>query len=262
LLASSPGAASAQETGPFHVEQDLYVLLANDKGVGQERVLAPGETVIGTLVGYSAAARLAAPVSSVLAGVPVDVVEQVSLPEMRAVGATRARLGPSARIFCGTRRRPDMIASAPTGPPGKGRRFEDYVAPCLVDANRDGRVESMFLDGARWASESLLVPIAPVAYSETNDFAALDFIWITAEKGPALQLHFNHRGRELPLRGVRLGDGKKFYGARQSLRRDSWPQVVRFGSAAISVLGYEADTRRLRVRIDSGFTVEPLQLEF
>jgi hypothetical protein len=262
LLAAGAGAATAQENKPFQVNQDLYVLLANDKGVGQERVVVPGETIMGTVIGYSAAARLAEPVSSVLAGVPVDVAAQVPLPEVRPLGATRTRLGPGARIFCGTQRRPELIAAAPLGPPEKGPRFERDVAPCLVDANRDGKVESMFLDGARWASESVLVPIAPVAYSEINNFQSLDYVWITVEKGPVLRLRFNHRGRELPIRGLRLGAAKQSYSAKRTVRPGAFPQVIRFGSAAIAVLGYEPGSRKLRIRIDSGFAVEALELEF
>lgn len=267
MLAGMCVAASAEQGGPFRVEQDLYVLLAHDKGIGQERVVAPGDAIIATALGYSAAARLAAPVSVLLAGVPIDVPVQYPLPEVRPVGDTRSRLGSGARIFCGSQRRPDMIAAPPAGPRGKGRRFDEHVTPCLVDGNRDGQLESIFLVGTRWASESLLVPIPPVAYSEVNNFPALGFVQVRFEKGSALQgaaleLHLNHRGRELPVRGLRLGAARKFYPVRQTVRRDSYPQVVHYGSAAVSVLGYDPDGKRLRVRVDSGFAVQPLELAF
>lgn len=261
------GAASAEEGGSLRVEQDLYVLLANDEHVGRERIVAPGEAIHGTTLGYSAAARLAAPVSVLLAGIPIDVTVQHPLPEVRPVGDARSRLGANARIFCGTQRRPDSIAAAPAGPPGKGRRFDEYVAPCLVDGDRDGRFDSIFLAGTRWASESRPVPIPPVAYAEVTNFPALGFVQIRFEKGSALQgaaleLHFNHRGRELPIRGLRLGSAKTFYPARQTVRRDSYPQVVHYGTAAISVLGYEPDGKRVRVRVDRGFEVQPVEFAF
>lgn len=267
MLAGLCGAASAEQGGSFRVEQDLYVLLANDQGVGQERVVAPGESIIGTALGYSAAARLAEPVSVLLAGVPIDVPVRYTLPEVRPVGDTRSRLASGARIFCGSQRRPDSIAAPPAGPPGKGRRFDEYVAPCLVDGDRDGRFESIFLTGTRWASESLLVPIPPVAYSEATNFPALGFVQIRFEKGSALQgatleLHLNHRGRELPIRGLRLGAAKTFYPTKRTAQRGSYPQVVHYGSAAISVLGYEPDGKRLRVRVDRGFEIQPVELAF
>jgi hypothetical protein len=266
-LAGMCNAASAEQSSSFRVEQDLYVLLANDKDIGQERIVAPGDAILGTALGYSAAARLAAPVSVLLAGVPIDVPVQYPLPEVRPVGETRSRMGSNARIFCGSQRRPDSIAAPPAGPRGKGRRFDEYVAPCLVDGNRDGQLDSIFLAGTRWASESLLVPIPPVPFSEVTNFPALGFVQIRFEKGSALQgaalkLHFNHRGRELPIRGLRLGAAKKFYPARWTVQRDSYPQVVHYGSTAISVLGYEPDGKRLRVRVDRGFEVQPIEVAF
>jgi hypothetical protein len=266
-LAGLCNAASAEQGGSLRVEQDLYVLLANDEHIGRERTVAPGEAILATALGYSAAARLAAPVSVLLAGVPIDVPVQYPLPEVRPVGDSRSRLGPGARIFCGSQRRPDNIAAPPVGPRGKGRRFDEYVAPCLVDGNGDGQLDSIFLSGTRWASESVLAPIPPVPFSEVTNFPALGFVQIRFEKGSALQgaaleLHFNHRGREMPIRGLRLGAPKKFYPARRTVQRDSYPQVVHFGSAAISVLGYEPDGKRLRVRVDRGFEVQPFEVAF
>lgn len=258
--ASVAGGAAAQAKEPFQVTQDLYVILPGSRA-GADWTVAPGETVLRGTIGYSAAAKPAEPVSAHLAGVQVDVAADIPLPEMRPSSATRARLGADARIFCGSQRRPDMIAAPPSGPPGRGRRFDDYVYPCLVDGDRDGKLESIFLGGVRWASESLLVPIAPIAYSEQKNVPLMGSVWITYEKGGDLQLHAVYGGHVLPIRGVRLGAERKHYPAERNVRRSSYPFVVPYGSAAISVLGFEPDGGKLRIRVDRAFEIEPLELD-
>lgn len=266
----SAGSAAAQEAGPFRVTQDRYVLLPGGQSVGVERTVTPREEIMRTSIGYSAAAQIAEPVSVMLAGVPIDLTGALPLPEVRPSGGTRDRVGRDARIFCGTERRVDHIAAPPPKPHPTGRRFEKHVTPCLVDADRDGRLESAFLVGTKWASDRLLVQVPPVAYEEVKDIPLPgSSAWVTFEKGallqgPILRLNVSMFGRPLPLAAVKLGTGKERKGVavERTIRREVYPDDLAFGAARITLLGYEPEGRQLRVRVDQPFERADLGFEF
>jgi hypothetical protein len=205
-----------------------------------------------------------------LAGVPIDLRDSLPLPEVRPSGGTRDRVGRDARIFCSTERRVDHIAASAPDPHPPGRRFEKHVTPCLVDTDRDGRLESAFLVGTKWASDRLLVTIPPVAYKEVTDIPLPgSAAWITFEKGallqgPILRLNVTMFGRPLPLAAVKLGTGKerKRFAIERSIRREAYPDDLAFGAARITLLGYEPEGRQLRVRVDQPFERADLDFEF
>jgi hypothetical protein len=266
-LLAAPSVAAAQEIRPFSVAQDLYILLpgGGDDGVGVERTVVPGDELLRTGIAYSAAARLSGPISLLASGVPIDVPATLPLPEVRALGTTRDRLPRGTRIFCGTQRLVANIASPPPpGPHPKGKRFQKHVMPCFVDADGDSRLESAFLVGTRWAQDIVILPIEPVAFQEVNDIP-LPASWasISFEKS-ALKLNVTMFGQALPLNAVKLGQrgDRKRFPVERSIKKEVYPHEISFGAALITLIGYEPEGRKLRVRLDHGFDRAELDFEF
>jgi hypothetical protein len=93
--------------------------------------------------------------------------------------------------------------------------------------------------------------------------------WVTFEKGallqgPILSLHVTMFGNPLPLAAVKLGAGKerKRFPVERAIKKEVYPDEIRFGAATISLLGYEPEGRKLRIRVDHGFDRAELDFEF
>lgn len=87
-----------------------------------------------------------------------------------------------------------------------GSKFENTVRFCFVDADRDGRLEKVFLGGAKDAAHQTPVAITPVAY-ETSYFVPRhqeDEVRVVYKK-------FNPENRRVTLELQVVRDGKEEY---------------------------------------------------
>ncbi len=263
-LAGLQGSAlMAQDPAPFRVEFDKFAILAGGGPVGEERTVVPRDEVLRTNVGYSSAARLAAPLSLTIAGLPLNLPAGELMLEGAPRGETRDRLGRDARTFCG----PPM-ESLPRPAHGEPR-YRDPTFLCLVDANGDQRFEAAFLVGTRRAPDIVIMNIPATPYvGESNLPLPGSTAWVTFEQGaalqgPVLELHVNMFGRPAYIRGVNIvtQGRRQFFPIERTVRRSVYPHTIAFGDAQIAILDYVPEGRHLRLRVDQPFATAVMQLE-
>jgi hypothetical protein len=263
--------ARAQEpVSPFDVEIDRLVVLAGGGPIGQERTVERDEVVMRTRIGYSAAAIPARPLSITLADVPITIAAQYPLFEASVRGNTRATLGRDTRVFCGQRQDTKGIR-IPKGLRGPGRRFQNEIQPCLVDRDDDRSFDAIILVGARWPSDRLVVPVEPLSYELMRDIPIPDSdLTVTFKRhspawGWVLQLGGRLLGTPYELRSIRLrppeGAWQGFDGF-PGVGKGIFPNVIEFGAARISVLAYDSDAHRVRLRIDRPFETADVELKY
>jgi hypothetical protein len=268
LLAMETGSLQAQEQTPFRVEFDRLVLLAGGADADAERVVVPGDEILRTRIGYAATARLAAPMSAVVAGTTLQLPADADLIEARPRGATRRTVGPNARVFCASPHSAATKGSSNVEQPEA--RSTVSGSPCLVDADGDHQFESAFLLGAQIPSGRSLPPLPSRApYSESTNVPLPDsYAWITFERGaalqgPVLELHVNLFGRAPAIRGIRVridGD-ERFFPIERTVRRSTYPHTITFAGAQVEILGYTSEGRHLQVRVAHPFETAPLKLD-
>jgi hypothetical protein len=247
---------------------DRFVVLAGGGPMGDERIVSRNTVVMRTLLGYSGATVPADDVSVSLAGAPIRFAAQTQLLEASFKDSTRETLGETTRVFCAL---PQLTSGFPPQRlrPGVGRRYRDQVRPCLVDRNNDGRFEGALLLGTRWSSDWLVVPIEPVAYAPPVDIPlpaselTVTFLYHSPVQGWVLQLGGRFLARPFNLIGIKLrppGGTQRQYDGLTGVGASTYPRLIEYGAARISILGYDDHAHEVRLRIDHPF--ETAQVEF
>lgn len=264
LLASGTVRSQGQSPPPkfpYHLFFDSYSLLAGDARTGVERMVAFGETVMTTRLGYAEAARSAEPISLTLADTPIAIPAGATLLRARADGGAISSLPQGSRIFCAAPMRLPETRDQD--------RLSAEVQPCFVDTNGDSRFDLAFLSGTRRGVDRWMLPYAATYTVERdlplpNSAARVSYQQGALLRGPALALEITFMGRVLDLAAIRANaDGRmrNFPMGRGVTGRGDYPLIIRFAGAQISILGYEPESQRVRLRIDHDFESSPVEFD-
>jgi hypothetical protein len=268
--AASPAQAQARriETA-FNVQPVSFVVLPGGGPVGEEREVEQGAVIMRTRIGYSAVAVPQRDVPLTLADVAITITAGTRLFEATPLSDTRRSLGEGVRIFC-DREQDSRGAQPPSRGRGLGRRFQVEIRPCLLDRDRDGRFDSAILIGARWPQDWRITEIPAVFYNEANGVPipnselSVYFTGGALFSGASLQLGGRIMGVNLITGAVRVQtmDAARRTDGSQGVAADAYPNVVTFGSARISILRYDRELRRVRLRVDQTFDTMRLLFNF
>jgi hypothetical protein len=263
--------AAAPDAGlkPYRVTTSQLVMVAGGADVvGAERTVGDGDAVLTAPLGVREAAELGGSVDLAIAGLPVRLDAGAILPRAAATGGEMGALPASALVFCERGRAfPEAARGSKDNP--LGIRLERYGEYCLVDFEGDGSFDRAFLSGTRWPDDRRMVAIAPLRYAQRNNqplgnaFARVRFRPSGTVWGRSLMLDIEFGGVPIPLLAVWFGEKghRDRYPVMRSVKRGAYPAEATYGTAVITLLGYDEAARRLKVRVDKPFATSPIELE-
>lgn len=256
----SPGVA---QLSAYQIEPGPLSMLAGGGETGRVLTVVRGDVLLDTGLAHSEAARLDSGVRMTLAGAPIALPPGEVLLKVKARGGAVDTLPKGRQIFCA----PEVPA-----PARSGDRYRKRIAPCFVDRDGDGRLDSAFLHGARKPADlTMAVLRAPISYSRRDNVpipgakAQVLYMKGAALQGPVLEFRLTIGGQEVPIRGVRMPGAKgprQWFPIERTVKRSAYPHTIAFGAAEIAILGFVQEERRLTIRVDKLFETAPMAFDY
>lgn len=262
------GAAALFLVAPFHSQAEptgqdwridlapLRILASGHEEIGIERIVHPGDEIMRTAIGVPAAAELSGGIQFQTAGENWGAPAGTYMASAKVISSSAGTQVNAQRTFCGREFRST----------GNRARVKARVRFCVTDADADGNLDHAFLVGARKPEDAAVRPITPVAYQYRENLPLPNSsLRVTFYKPPARALDFN--GHTLDVRPTlfgkdwgaverihtRVGGKSSSFKAYQSVGGDSYPRIIQFGTARISILAFNKETSEMRVRVEHGF---------
>ncbi|MCH7862564.1 hypothetical protein ACQKOH_03835 [Sphingomonas sp. NPDC092331] len=131
--------------------------------IGKTLTLKPGEELMRATVKQSQKLTLLAPVKVSIDKFTDEIAAGEELTAVVAPEATQARVGGKGLYFCGRDQRGRSgLGAALLG--GLGSKFMPIVRFCFIDGDQDGKLDQVFLAGAKDQTLQKAIPIDAVAY--------------------------------------------------------------------------------------------------
>jgi len=270
-------AAAPAQAGQYRVGLAGMVILPAEapNAAGSERRLMPGDTVMRAPLGWFHTAAIAEDVTVEIAGVSETITP---LSQLWAVisrrGGDLSSLAEGAPIFCGELRTNAVAAVASSltlGLSSVATRVARQRRFCLVDSDSDGRFDRAFLVGAKRAPDQIMVPITPVAYREARNvpIGEGNHIEIGYSGGGLLgsanfPVGFYVGGVRQPIDLMLTGDGRGIVrtSAAPNFRSRRIPMAVTIGSAQVTVLAFDSQSKGATIRYDRDFQWTPVSVSY
>jgi hypothetical protein len=273
------GRVEAEPTAPAPTAGDLKSFRVDDF----EKVIIPsnkdsylGRTVqlktdrsemVHIKLGYKFVALNEAAINAVVGGIPFATSPGSRFTRRNAKGGRLAELAPTALILCQEpyqRNLAQSLASASTlGLTQLAARYAEMVQLCAVDEDRDGKIEKLFLGGAKQQQDLEFTVIDPVPYQYRENFEVKDAeIVLTLVKRlwgtPVIVAFVNGPSGPIEVSRLRLEmngvmTNQEFM---MVIRKDKLPQEVKLGSAVFSVTKYDAEAGTADVEFSKFFDTQ------
>lgn len=131
---------------------------------GQPFVARKGEVVLRAKVFDTEVVTLDAPVSVAIAKFSQEIAAGTRLDPVLVPPRTSKLTGAKGRFYCGENQRTrSKFAEAMIG--DMFSKYESAVRFCFVDTDDDGKLDRVFLAGAKDKADQAALTIAPVAYT-------------------------------------------------------------------------------------------------
>lgn len=215
-----------------------------------EFTVEKGDVIHVQPVGTEASAVLAGDLKLSIAGRALEIARGTPLNMARSVeGRAAAALGEAA-VFCASPSSnwgvADGIANLATlGLFASAKRFDATVQFCLVDGDRDGRVEKAFLAGARRPEDQAPVDIAPTPV-EVRIMAPLPGTSEARIRYVGAANLFGNMIFQLEI--VENGAALFFNNNRTAVSKKTLPAPVEVFGARFEVVSVDPATKALRIR--------------
>lgn len=247
--------AAAGDLKSFRVDDFERVVIPSNKDsyLGRTVQLKTDRSeMVHIKLGYKFVALNEAGINASVGGIPFAVSPGARFTRRNAKGGRLAELAPNALILCQApyqRNLAQSLAAASTlGLTQLAARYAEMVQLCAVDEDRDGKIEKLFLGGAKQQQDLEFTAINPVPYQyrenfEVNDaeitLSLLKRLWGT----PVIVADLNGPGGPVEFSRLRLDmngvmTNQQFM---MVIRKDKLPQEVNLGSAIFSVTKYDAE---------------------
>lgn len=236
------------------------ILPGEDKlAPGSEITVRKGEVFYSRPVGRAFMAVLGGELTLSIAGKSVTLPAGTQLNVARNIvvsGKAAGHIDDSARVYCtptkGNWNMAKGVANLLTlSLFASSQRTDPFTQFCVVDSDRDSRVEKAFLAGARKAEDLQPVTIEPTPIAVSRNVplpgeseARLRFaggVGITG-KNLGIDLEVVEEGKELT-----------YSNGRTYLSKSKLPKDVNIFGASFTVLSYDSETKEARIRWNSGF---------
>lgn len=203
-------------------------------------------------LGYRFVAMNEGAINAVVGGISFTAPAGSQFTRRNARGGRLAELAPNALILCQEayqRNLAQSLAAASTlGLTQLAARYSEMVQLCAVDEDRDGKIEKLFLGGAKQAQDLEFTAIHPVPYQYRENFEVDDaeitlFLVKRLWGSPVLLAGLNGPRGAVGLSRLMFDmDGAMRYQETTiKIRKDNLPQEVKLGSAVFSVTKYDAE---------------------
>lgn len=269
--------AAPAHAGQYRVSLAFRVILPPDQPhlAGEERSITPGDTVMTARLGWFHTATVANDVRIEIAGVDETITpSSLLLRTIRATGGDLSTLSKQARIFCGELRTNQVANTAGAltlGLTSLATRVARQRRFCVVDTDADSRFDHAFLVGAKRSEDQHMVEIAPTPYSEARNQPSgpEDRIEIRYSGGSLLgranfPVNFIIGGNRQVIAEMLTGDERGIVRTRANpnFRSDRIPVTLDIGSARLTVLAFDSQTKTARIRYDHDFRMTPVAVTF
>lgn len=174
LVAGALAMLSGCAGSPYYVtptKKAFLPQLGEAQQLGERRI-TPDGIVAQTPVGWRQAARLDVPVNVSLVGKRFQFQPGDLLAEATVGGTASGQVPSGALVMCGEPRAnlaKNLLSASTLGITSAFNRTGASAQPCLIDADRDGRVEKAILAGVKSAKDAVPVTITPAAYSSLTN---------------------------------------------------------------------------------------------
>jgi len=250
-LSSKSYGAAAQYY--WKIKPSSLVITPLDRSqIGVEKDFLPGDEVMRAYFGV-AGAELLGPGQANIGGESWAASAGKYLAAVNATGGPIGSRVSEERTFCSE--------GAPTSGGTKDGRHE--IKFCFTDLDNDGRLDHGFLAGSTNAEAAALSPIDHIPYRYRRDVRLPNsYISLKYVQPPK----YNVNGRQIVAQVTIFGrfEYAQTIFTRTNGRRASWnvvrgvggisyPRVLEFGEARVTVLSFDKVTGKARLRVDQDF---------
>jgi hypothetical protein len=273
-------AASASESPrplkSFWVEDFEKVIIPSDSDLYLGKTIQlklDGSQALRVDLGYRYIAMLDGGVDATVGGLQQSLPAGSLLTRRKVSGGRISELPEGAVILC---REPvqrnfgqAMASAATLGITQLAARYATDIQLCAVDADRDGKIEKLFLGGAKQQQDLDFTDITPVSYRHQENYRVGDVkfvlhafknIWGSINLFAAVESN----GRWSDVSSLRFEtDGKLTNHKTQiPVKKAKLPYEVKFGSATLLLKHYDETTGTVDVEVTKDFDLQGVDWHF
>lgn len=236
--------------GNHALNADRLMLGGDPAAVGKTLVVAPGEVVLESAIGYGSAIRTLGDVEVVIAGEGGTFPAGSVLEDARVTGPAADAMPGSAAYFCANKDFhlvQNTVTALTLGLGGMFSRTASTTRLCMADSDADMALDHALLIGARMASDKAPQPMTPVPYEKVSRVA------MPGES--AVRIRYLGKVGLLGKLGFELsvleeGDELAFNNRRVLVQPEDLPETVSRAGGFFTVLSHDPATDAVTVRID------------
>lgn len=263
-------APAAGDLKSFRVDDFEKVIIPSNRDayLGRTvRLTTDRSEMVHIKLGYRFVALNEAAINAVVGGIPFAAPPGSRFTRRNAKGGRLAELAPDALILCQEpyqRNLAQSLAAASTlGLTQLAARYAEMVQLCAVDEDRDGRIEKLFLGGAKQQQDLEFTAIDPVPYQHRENFEVTDAeivlflvkrLWGTPVIGAVL----NGPGGLVEVSRLRADMNGVMTNQEFTMviRKDKLPQEMKLGSAVFSVTKYDPEAGTADLEFSKFFDIQ------
>lgn len=226
--------------------------------------------VVRVNLGYKYVSAILGGVEATVGGLPQSIAPGEVFTRRKVSGGRIAELPADAVILCRASVMHNFaqgLASAATlGLTQLAANYAADIQLCAVDGDHDGRIEKLFLGGAKRQQDLEFTSIDPVAYEHEENFPVKGFAFVLyATKGflggdPLLIAAIEQSGRITDVTSFRFETNGKLADQTRvfSVKPRKLPQEIRIGAAVLTIKGYDPAAQAVDVEFTRYFETQTL----
>lgn len=268
-----PASAAGRSLKTFRVDEFERVIVANnaDAYMGRTvRLKLDRSEVVRVNLGYRYVSAILGDVEATVGGLPQSITPGEVFTRRNVSGGRIAELPADAVILCRASEMHNFaqgLASAATlGLTQLAANYAADIQLCAVDGDHDGRIEKLFLGGAKRQQDLEFTSIDPVPYEHDENFPVKGFAFVLyATTGlfggdPLLIAAIEQKGQITDVTTFRFETNGKMADQRRvfPVRPRNLPQEIRIGASVLTIKGYDPAAQAVDVEFTKYFETQKL----
>ncbi len=238
-----------------------------DLQLGAIRTIADQELIAKLPVVFDDYALTLAPITFQLGLASITVPAQYNLYKVQsAEGGDSGSFAKGADIFCAQgfyRGSLKVKAKSDAQKRDLKARYQDYLAPCFIDSDRDLSLDAIFIVGAKNEVDRKLQRITEAPYRQLHDkpLVGNSYVKIIYNSSAVIsnasldfQLYLN--GLQMRFAGFQLLEGSTLteFPWYKSFKTEALPKLIEFAGMKLTLYSIDPLTKKARISIDSNAT--------
>ncbi|CAN5818844.1 hypothetical protein BH11PSE1_BH11PSE1_20580 [soil metagenome] len=270
---AAPASATEQSLRTFRVDPFERVIIPRDDDAYLGRTIRlplDGSEVVRVPLGYRYVSTILDGVEATVGGLPQSIGAGEVFTRRKASGGRLSELPADAVILC---RAPvpqtfaqELAAAATLGLAQLAGNYAQETQLCAVDGDHDGRIEKLFLGGAKRQRDLEFTSINPVAYehaenSPVNGFAFVLYATTGLFGGdPLLFAAIEQEGHITNVSTFRFEANGKMVNQKRafSVKPRNLPQEIKIGASVLRIKGYDPAAQAVDVEFTKFFETQKL----